>query len=92
MNYAGSGLIITRMVINMDESRLTTIPQIEDFLSASASIEFKPEPGAADVERYAHISAVLKRFDYPGAANASAACCWPIYRLQFLACWQRWWT
>ena len=57
------GLIITRMVINMDESRLTTIAQIEDFLSASASIEFKPDEG--DCERYAHISAVLKRFDYP---------------------------
>ena len=47
----------------MDESRLTTIPQIEDFLSASASIDFKP--GAGDFERYAHISTVLKRFDYP---------------------------
>ena len=47
----------------MDESRLTTIPQVEDFLSASASIDFKP--GAGDFERYAHISTVLKRFDYP---------------------------
>lgn len=46
------GLIITRMVINMDESRLTTIAQIEDFLSASASIEFKPDED--DCERYAH--------------------------------------
>ena len=51
------------MVIHMDESRLTTIAQIEDFLSASASIEFKPDEG--DCERYAHISAVLKRLDYP---------------------------
>jgi len=51
------------MVINMDESRLTTIAQIKDFLSASASIEFKPD--AADRDRYAHISAVLTRFDYP---------------------------
>ena len=47
----------------MDESRLSTIPQIEEFLSASASIEFKP--GAGDGDRYAHISAVLRRFDYP---------------------------
>jgi len=52
------------MVINMNESRLTTIAQIEEFLSASASIEFKPDAGG-DCERYAHISAVLRRFDYP---------------------------
>ena len=37
------GLIITRRVINMDESRLTTIAQIEDFLSASASIDQEVE-------------------------------------------------
>ena len=48
----------------MNESRLTTIAQIEEFLSASASIEFKPDAGG-DCERYAHISAVLRRFDYP---------------------------
>jgi hypothetical protein len=51
------------MVINMNEARLTTIAQVEDFLSASDCIEFKP--GAPDNERYAHISAVLRRFDYP---------------------------
>ncbi len=47
----------------MNEARLTTIAQIEEFLNASACVEFKP--GANDSERYAHISAVLKRFDYP---------------------------
>ena len=51
------------MVINMDESRLTTIAQVEDFLGASAGVVFKPNAG--DCERYVHISAVLKRFDYP---------------------------
>ena len=49
----------------MNESKLTTIEQIEEFLSASASIEFKPNAGGGDCERYAHISAVLRRFDYP---------------------------
>ena len=58
------GLIIARMVINMNEARLTTIEQIEQFLSASASIEFSA--AGDDSERYAHISRVLKRFDYPG--------------------------
>ncbi len=51
------------MVINMDESRLCTIVQIEEFLSGSLQVEFSAHSG--DSERYAHISRVLKRFDYP---------------------------
>jgi len=51
------------MVINMNEERLGTIEQIEQFLSASAAIEFSAS--GDDAERYGHISRVLKRFDYP---------------------------
>jgi hypothetical protein len=51
------------MVINMDESQLRTIEQIEQFLAASAEIAFTAH--GDDLERYAHISRVLKRFDYP---------------------------
>jgi len=51
------------MVINMDESQLRTIEQIEQFLNASAQVVFTAHSN--DVERYAHISRVLKRFDYP---------------------------
>ncbi len=51
------------MVINMDESRLRTIEQVEQFLAASAEVAFTAHGG--DLERYAHISRVLKRFDYP---------------------------
>ncbi len=58
------GLIIARMVIDMNEARLTTIEQIEEFLSASNSVEFTAAGDAG--ERYRHISRVLKRFDYPG--------------------------
>jgi len=47
----------------MDESQLRTIEQIEQFLTASAEVAFTAHGG--DVERYAHISRVLKRFDYP---------------------------
>ena len=47
----------------MNETRLDTIRQIEQFLSASATIEFSAS--GDDSERYAHISRVLKRFDYP---------------------------
>jgi hypothetical protein len=56
------GLIITRMVINMNETRLCTIEQIEQFLSASTQIEFTAHGN--DAQRYEHISRVLKRFDY----------------------------
>jgi hypothetical protein len=49
------GLIIPGMVINMNESKLSTIEQIEEFLSASADIEFKAN-AAGDCERYAHSS------------------------------------
>jgi Integrase core domain len=51
------------MVINMDESQLRTIEQIEQFLDGSAKVAFIAHGG--DLERYAHISRVLKRFDYP---------------------------
>ncbi len=51
------------MVINMNETRLCTIEQIEQFLSASAPIEFSA--ASDDGARYEHIGRVLKRFDYP---------------------------
>jgi len=51
------------MVINMNEERLGTIEQIEEFLSGSAAIEFSV--AGDDSERYGHISRVLQRFDYP---------------------------
>ena len=54
------------MVINMDETRLRTIEQLEEFLRATPQVAFTAhEPGAAgDEQRYAHISRVLARFDY----------------------------
>lgn len=51
------------MVINMDESQLRTIEQIEQFLDASVEVAFTAH--GDDLECYAHISRVLKRFDYP---------------------------
>lgn len=47
----------------MDETRLNTIAQIEEFLGGIGRVEFTAYGG--DVERYAHISRVLRRFDYP---------------------------
>lgn len=49
----------------MNEDRFCTIEQIEQFLSASATIEFSAAGIGNDGERYGHISRVLKRFDYP---------------------------
>ena len=51
------------MVINMNEARLCTIAQIVQFLKGCEQVEFAAHDG--DTERYAHISRVLKRFDYP---------------------------
>ena len=47
----------------MDESRLSTIGQVEEFLSASTQVQYSAHGG--DIERYADISRVLSRFDYP---------------------------
>ena len=47
----------------MDESKLSTIEQIDAFLGASEQVAFTAHEG--DTERYAHISRVLRRFDYP---------------------------
>ena len=59
------------MVINMNETRLATIAQLQEFLAGSHEIEFSAHTGN-DCERYAHISRVLKRFDYPRLKRADA--------------------
>jgi transposase InsO family protein len=55
------------MVIDMDETRLRTIEQLEDFLKATPEVAFTAcgAGGTADSDRYEHISLVLTRFDYP---------------------------
>lgn len=59
------------MVINMNETRLLTIAQLQQFLAGSHEIEFTAHDGD-DSERYAHISRVLKRFDYPHLKRTDA--------------------
>ena len=60
-------MIITGMVIDMDETRLRTIEQLQQFLSATPEVAFTAPAlsGAQDNQRYEHISRVLARFDYP---------------------------
>ena len=48
----------------MDESKLRTIEQIERFLAGNSEVEFSGYEN--DVQRYAHLSRVLRRLDYPG--------------------------
>lgn len=51
----------------MDETRLRTIEQLRQFLSATPDVAFTAPPAgsAAENQRYEHISRVLARFDYP---------------------------
>ena len=47
----------------MTDSKLRTIEQIEEFLTASREVSFSSN--GDNTQRYAHISSTLKRFDYP---------------------------
>lgn len=49
----------------MDETKLRTIAQLQDFLNATPDVRFSGIDAADGDERYAQISRVLKRFDYP---------------------------
>ena len=52
----------------MDETKLRTIAQLQEFLDATPEVIFTlaagAGAGAGDAERYEHISRVLKRFEY----------------------------
>lgn len=48
-------------MIDMNETKLTRIEQLRDFLSGTAEVVFQP---GQDDERYAHIAEVLRRFQY----------------------------
>jgi hypothetical protein len=47
------------MVIDMNETRLCSLEQLQAFLDATAQVQFLPCEG--EDARYAHIEAVLKR-------------------------------
>ena len=49
----------------MDETKLRTIAQLQEFLDATPEVSFTGTAGDGDAQRYAHISRVLRRFDYP---------------------------
>ncbi len=49
----------------MDETKLCTIAQLQEFLDATPEVSFSGAVGGGDTQRYEHISRVLRRFDYP---------------------------
>ena len=58
----GFGSIIFRMVIDMDETRLQTISQLQAFLAGTLEVRFGVPD--SDDARYAHIVSVTQRFGY----------------------------
>ncbi len=48
----------------MDETKLCSIAQLQEFLDATPEVSFTGAAGEDDTQRYEHISRVLKRFDY----------------------------
>ena len=49
----------------MDETKLRSIAQLQEFLDATPEVSFTGAMGNDDTQRYEHISRVLRRFDYP---------------------------
>src|SRR5659263_8328 len=58
----GFGSIISHMVIDMDETRLQTISQLQAFLAGTVEVRFGVPDN--DEARYAHIVSVAQRFGY----------------------------
>ncbi len=54
----------------MNESRLRTIEQLQEFLEATPQVQFSAHGGDGDSQRYKHISTVLRGFDYPRCFKA----------------------
>lgn len=48
----------------MDEAKLRTVAQLQEFLDATQEVTFTGAPGQSDQQRYEHISRVLKRLAY----------------------------
>ena len=64
------------MVISMDETKLRTIAQLQEFLDATPEVSFSGAAGDGDAQRYEHISCVLRALTTPSAANVIVVWCW----------------
>ena len=52
----------------MNESKIRTLKQVEQFLSGTPQVSFSPR--GEDAERYRHINEVLRRFGYAGLCKS----------------------
>jgi len=62
-------------MVNMNETQLGTIEQIDAFLAGSGPVEFTP--ARKSNERFAFISRTLSQFDYPPALCPADQCVLP---------------
>jgi len=60
-------LIITVMVINMQEERLDSIESLEQFLAGTAGVS--PMVAGGEADRQAYVQRVLSRFGYSGLSR-----------------------
>lgn len=54
----------------MDEAKLRTVAQLQEFLNATQEVKFTGVSGQDDQQRYEHISRVLKRLSYGSLGKA----------------------
>ena len=54
----------------MDEAKLRSIAQLQEFMDVTQEISFTVAPGVADQQRYERISRVLNRFAYRALGKA----------------------
>ena len=65
------------MGTNMDETKLRTIAQLQEFLAATPELSFTGAVGGGDTQRYEHVSRVLHRFGHRQCSRTYGA----LYRL-----------
>jgi len=56
----------------MDEAKLRTVAQLQDFLNAAQEIKFTGAPGESDQQRYEHITA-WEKSGYAGSCSSTVS-------------------
>lgn len=60
-------------MIDMNETKLTTLDQLRAFVQGTQEVQFVPAAGHGKNERYAFIQGVVRRFGYAGLPRADKA-------------------
>ena len=61
------------MVIDMNETKLTTLEQLRALVQGTQEVRFSPTRGQGQAERYAHIQNLVRRFGYACLARPEKA-------------------